>query len=235
MFAHADVGMKAAIHTMNVIYNKGTIMPHPSILPSKTSRTPLTPQRAPQRKSPKTQVIASSLPPPLPANLALLSGISQTLSLASPQKDVGVRLNHNAPAQKLKRPYWNYQAPNIVHVAGRKLSFIPIQDDNAQKREKIGGKISYKIFKVGKYDMTYVSPHKQKLAVDLGSRGKGEIDIDGTHATVSGNPNGIQLPQNGVKTQIEGRGSSKNPFKISFQDRHGKNHEISWYSPSLQK
>ncbi|MDP7040196.1 MAG: hypothetical protein QGI45_13635 [Myxococcota bacterium] len=220
---------------MNVIHNKGTTMPHPSILPPKISQTPVTPQRTPQRKIARTEAPTSPLPPPLPANPAVLSGISQTLSLASPQNDLGVRLNHNTPAQKPKRSYWNYQAPNIVHVAGRKLSFVPNHNDKTQKDNTFAGKISYKIFNVGKYNMTYVSPHKQKLSVDLGSRGKGEIDIDGTHATVSGNPNGIKLPQNGVKTQIEGRGSSQNPFKISFQDRHGKNHEICWYSPSLQK
>ena len=207
-------------------------MPHPSILPSKTSQTPLIPQRAPQRKSVKTQTPSSSLPPPLPANPTVLSGTSQTLSLASSQKDVGIRLNHKAPAQKPKRSYWNYQAPNIVHVAGRKLSFIPNQ---TQEGNTFDGKISYNIFKVGKYQMRYVDPQEQKLSVDLGSRGKGEIAIKGTHARVSGNPNGIRLPQNGVEAKIKGDGSIKTPFKVSFQDLSGKNHEISWYSPSQKK
>ena len=171
-------------------------------------------------------------PPPLPPRTSTSSSAAKIqLSPPAPKNDVGVQLNQSSKtiSQTKLFPYWNYQSTNIIHVDGRKLSFIP--SDEQVNQNTFGGKIKYGFFNAGTYQMTFENALQQKLSADLGSRGKVELTLHGQKATLTGNPNGVKLPEDGIKIPISGIGSAHDPYRIEFNDLLGKKHEISWFSP----
>ena len=172
------------------------------------------------------------VPPALPPHSrSSTSSAKVHLSPSRPQNATGVKLNQgpNTISQTKVFPYWNYQSANIINVDGRKLSFIPSEEQVNQNT--FGGKIKYGFFKAGTYKMTFENALQQKLSADLGSRGKVDLAIHGRQATLTGNPNGVKLPEEGIKIPISGIGSAHEPYRIEFNDLLGKKHHISWFSP----
>ena len=210
-------------------------MPNPTTSPNQVPATPILPRFSKPITASQSQKTSPQEPPPLPPKLPVVSGISATAGLAAPQDRIGVHLNPKSAVNTQQLPYWNYQSTNIVRVAGKNLKFTPSKTSTNLDGPTFPGKITFGIFKVGTDAMTYTNAKEQKLSVDLGSRGRAEIQINGSKAFVTGNANGIRLPQNGVQAKIQGNGSAEQPFTVSFNDLENTKHEISWHSPSQQK
>ncbi len=208
-------------------------MPNPTTSPSQVPATPI-PQRFAKPITPsQSQTSSPQEPPPLPPKPPVVNGSSTTAGLATPEKGIGVRVNQKSAVNTQQLTYWNGQSTNIVQVAGKNLKFTP--SSASPDGQTFPGKITFGIFKVGSYEMTYTNPKEQKLSVDLGTRGKAEIQINGSKAFVTGNANGIRLPQDGVQAKIRGNGSAEQPFTVTFNDLQETRHEISWYSLGSKK
>jgi hypothetical protein len=140
-----------------------------------------------------------------------------------------VHLGKDIPG--LQSNYWDTSCEMDVDIDGHDFDFVP--EKNIGK-PNVEGLVDGPLWHNGAFRVRKNNSSEFVLEINVGDNAAqnndlhASIKIKGDKARIYGRVKDHELPQDGILAPVRGKGSSDEPFEISFKDKKGQAHSIRW-------